>query len=78
MSQSKTPIKLKPMPEAPAKGEILAYHVEGETLHPVSRMHRGGNDGCWKMRWNKNYKQHDSDYLGWIPIPEVIIPEEGE
>ena len=65
--------RLHPMSEAPAKGEILAYHEGFETLHHVHWVHRGRNDGYWAMRWNAKYSQHDSDFLGWIPLPEVIV-----
>ena len=61
------------MSEAPSKGEILAYHADGKTLHQVRWMHRGRNDGYWSMRWNDKYSQHDSDFLGWISMPEVIV-----
>ena len=70
MSQSKAPIKLKSMSEAPRDVEILAYHSIGKTLHQVER---DFSYGGWTMRWNNDYKQHDSDYLGWIPLPEVIV-----
>jgi hypothetical protein len=61
--------KLRPMDEAPKDGtEILAYQIDGESLHQVQwREHRER----WTMRWNSDYEQRDSHYLGWIPMPDV-------
>ena len=52
--------------------EILAYHDVGKTLHQIKwdAVH-----GCWTMRWNPEYRQRDSDYLGWIPMPEIDFGE---
>ena len=74
MSQSKTPIKLKPMSEAPVdRGEILAYHTETKTFHQVRRMEADKHDVYWEMRCDDEYCGHIWDYLGWIPMPEVIV-----
>ena len=67
---------LQPMSEAPNDNrEILAYHSIGKTLHQIKRDPLG--DG-WGMRWNVDYRQRDHDYLGWIPVPVIFNPKQGE
>ena len=63
--------KLYLMSDAPDDGEeILAYHKEGKTFHPVKR--NAGNT-AWLMRWNREYCQYDDQYAGWIHMPVADI-----
>jgi len=62
-------VKLKPMDEAPKDAEILAYHKDGKTLHPVKWNYTAER---WGMRWHTGYSQHSTDFLGWVSMPEVM------
>ena len=64
--------KLRPMSEAPATREILAWSKDGGNFHQVIWKDYKKR---WGMRWNSEYTQHTSDYLGWIPMPNVEIPQ---
>ena len=59
--------ELKPMKEAPKDVEILAYHVAGKTFHPVI-----WRKDHWGMRWNKEYRQYDDDFLAWVEYPTLV------
>ena len=57
---------LNKIEDAPLDGtEILAYHA-CKSFHQIKF-----KSSAWTMRWNKEYRQHNCDYLGWIPMPEI-------
>lgn len=66
-------MRLRPMSEAPKDGtEILAYHIEGDNFHPImwrTWTFDPSQTKYWGMRWHQDYKQHESDYSGWVPYP---------
>ena len=66
---------LRPMSEAPFNKEILALSKSGGNFHPVVQ---NNNLKRWRMRWNTDYSQHETDYLGWIPMPTLQSEETGE
>ena len=65
--------ELKSMQSAPKDGtEILAYHIEGKSFHPIVWKDYKWVEGYiphWGMRWNEGYYCTDAFYSGWIDYP---------
>ena len=57
---------LNSMESAPTDREILAFHAQGANFHPVKW---NETRNSWGMRWSDEYRQHNSDFHGWIEMP---------
>lgn len=67
--------ELLPMKNAPRDGtEILAYSEAGN-FHQVQWISherwqwKAPFSPYWGMRWHEDYRQHDANFVGWIPMP---------
>ena len=57
---------LNSMHYAPVDVEILAFHEQGKTFHPIKL----DEQGKARMRWHDEYSQYRNHFIGWLPMPK--------